>query len=281
MKFTQGSFFAGERFLDLADAQRQADDWCRVRAGIRVHGTTRQRPAEVFAEHELPLLLPAPSHVRAQNAFYSVPYALIGQQVTVRADDALVKVYHRGQVVKAHPRQPAGGRASDAADFPPGTDVYARRDVDRLAAMAAARGEAIGIYAARILDTDLPWTKMRAVYALIGLCRTYGNGPVEQGGGLPGSPWPRSCAGTGISPPARASRSRPGKSAAWSSADLLADPRSAGSARVRPPARDQPTVPRQQRARRDQPAGALHGRQRPGQCRQDGAVGPVRLGRGS
>ena len=98
----------------------------------------------------------------------------------MRADDALVKVYHRSQVVKVHPRQPAGGRASDAADFPPGTDVYARRDVDRLQRMAAARGEAIGAYAARILDTDLPWTKMRAVYALIGLCRTYGNGPVEQ-----------------------------------------------------------------------------------------------------
>ena len=72
-------------------------------------------------------------HVRAQNAFYSVPYGLIGQQVTVRADDALVKVYHRGQVVKTHPQQPAGGRSSDPADFPPGTDVYARRDVDRLA----------------------------------------------------------------------------------------------------------------------------------------------------
>jgi transposase len=197
VKFVQGSFFAGERFLDIADAQRRADDWCRVRAGMRVHGTTRQRPAEAFAEHEAPLLLPAPAeryrvpawseakvqrdfHVRAQNAFYSVPYGLIGRQVTVRADDALVKVYHRGQVVKTHPRQPAGGRSSDAADFPPGTDVYARRDVDRLAAMAAARGEAIGIYAARILDTDLPWTKMRAVYALIGLCRGYGNDVVEQ-----------------------------------------------------------------------------------------------------
>ena len=64
--------------------------------------------------------------------------------------------------------------------FPPGTDVYARRDVDKLARMAAARGEAIGIYAARILDTPLPWTRMRAVYALIGLARTYGNDPVEQ-----------------------------------------------------------------------------------------------------
>jgi transposase len=197
VKFAQRSFFAGEQFLDIADAQRRADDWCRVRAGMRVHGTTRQRPAEVFAEYELPLLLPAPQeryrvpawseakvqrdfHVRAQNAFYSVPYGLIGQQVTVRADDALVKACHRGQVVKTHPRQPAGGRASDAADFPPGTDVYARRDVDKLARMAAARGEAIGLYAARILDTDLPWTRMRAVYALIGLARTYGNGPVEQ-----------------------------------------------------------------------------------------------------
>jgi hypothetical protein len=197
VKFTQRSFFAGESFLDIGDAQRRADGWCRGRAGMRVHGTTRRRPAEAFAEHELPLLLAAPQepyrvpawseakvqrdfHVRAQNAFYSVPHALIGQQVTVRADDALVKVYHRGQVVKTHPRQPAGGRSTDTADFPPGTDVYARRDVDRLARMAAARGEAVGVYAARILDTDLPWTKMRAVYALIGLCRTYGNDVVEQ-----------------------------------------------------------------------------------------------------
>jgi len=91
-----------------------------------------------------------------------------------------VKIYHRGQVVRTHPQQPAGGRASEVADFPPGTDVYARRDVDKLAGMAAARGEAIGIYAARVLDTDLPWTKMRAVYTLIGLCRKYGNDVVEQ-----------------------------------------------------------------------------------------------------
>jgi len=197
VKFVQGSFFAGEQFAGLADAQRRAVDWCRDRAGMRVHGTTRQRPAEVFAEREAAWLLAAPEeryrvpawseakvqrdfHVRAQNAFYSVPHALIGQQVTVRADGTLVKIYHRGQVVRTHPQQPAGGRASDPADFPPGTDVYARRDVDKLARTAAARGEAIGIYAARILDTPLPWTKMRAVYTLIGLARTHGNDVVEQ-----------------------------------------------------------------------------------------------------
>ena len=197
VKFVQVSFFAGEQFAGIADAQCRAEDWCRVRAGMRVHGTTRQRPAEVFAQVEAPALLPAPEqpyrvpawseakvqrdfHVRAQNAFYSVPYRLAGRQVTVRADGTLVKIYHRGQVIRTHPQQPAGGRSSDPADFPPGTDVYARRDVDKLARMAAARGEAIGIYAARILDTPLPWTRMRAVYALIGLARTYGSDPVEQ-----------------------------------------------------------------------------------------------------
>src|SRR5215469_5105251 len=197
VRFAQVSFFAGEQFEGIGHAQRLAEDWCRIRAGMRVHGTTRQRPAEVFAQLEAPALLPAPEqpyrvpawseakvqrdfHARAGNAFYSVPWRLAGQQVTVRADGTLVKIYHRGQVIRTHPQQPAGGRASDLADFPPGTDVYARRDADKLAAMAAARGEAIGIYAARILDTDLPWTKMRAVYTLIGLCRTYGNEPVEQ-----------------------------------------------------------------------------------------------------
>ena len=198
VKFVQGSFFAGEEFPGgLPDAQRRVVDWCRVRAGMRVHGTTRQRPADVFAELEGPVLLPAPEgpyrvpawseakvgrdfHVRAQNAFYSVPCGLAGQRVSVRADGTLVKIYNRGQVIRTHPQQPAGGRASDPADFPPGTDIYARRDVDKLAKVAAARGEAIGIYATRILDTDLPWTKMRAVYTLIGLCRTYGNEPVEQ-----------------------------------------------------------------------------------------------------
>lgn len=197
VKFVQNSFFAGERFTGIDDAQRRVENWCRVRAGLRVHGTTRQQPAQVFAQVEAPVLAAPPTepyrvpawsqakvqrdfHVRTAGAFYSVPYLLAGQQVSVRADGTLVKIYHRGQVVRTHAQQPPGGRASQVADFPPDTDVYARRDVDKLAKMAAARGEAIGIYAARILDAPLPWTRMRAVYALIGLARTYGNDPVEQ-----------------------------------------------------------------------------------------------------
>jgi len=60
-------FFAGENFVDLTDAQRRAEQWCAQGAGMRIHGTTRCRPAEAFTANEQGLLLPAPI------AFYDVP----------------------------------------------------------------------------------------------------------------------------------------------------------------------------------------------------------------
>jgi hypothetical protein len=54
------------------------------------------------------------------------------------------------------------------------------RDLDRLVATAAAAGENVGIYAARLLDEPLPWTRMRAVYRLLGLVRRYGPEPVDR-----------------------------------------------------------------------------------------------------
>jgi hypothetical protein len=44
------------------------------------------------------------------KALYSVPGNLIGARVEVRADRELVRVFHRGQVVKVHPRTRPGGR---------------------------------------------------------------------------------------------------------------------------------------------------------------------------
>ena len=194
--FARGSFFAGEIFVDLPDAQRRAEEWCTVRAGLRVHGTTQRRPAEVFAEEELPRLLPAPTepydlplycqpkvhrdhHVEVAKALCSVPGNLIGTRVDARADRALVRLFHRGQLVKVHPRMPAGKRSTDPADLPSEKTAYAMRDLNLLQCMAAGHGEATGAYAAALLDTPLPWTKMRQVYALLGLAKKWGDQRVE------------------------------------------------------------------------------------------------------
>jgi transposase len=194
--FVRQSFFAGETFVDIEDGQRRAGQWCRERAGMRVHGTIQARPAEVFRVEELPRLAPAPTdvydvpiytrakvhrdhHIEVAKALYSIPGSLIGQRVEVRADRSLVRVFARGQLVKVHPRQAPGRRSTDPDDLPSERTAYAMRDLDALKRLAAGHGPAIGAYAAALLDTPLPWTKMRQVYALVGLVKKWGADRVD------------------------------------------------------------------------------------------------------
>jgi transposase len=196
VQYARGNFFAGETFTGLADAQARAEAWCREVAGMRVHGTIAARPAEVFAAEEAGALLPPPDapydvpvfarvkvhrdfHIEVGRALYSAPKEYLGCHLDARADSALVKLFHRGQLVKVHPRQQPGRRSTDPADLPAEKTTYAMRDVASLAAAARRHGDAIGAYADQLLDTDLPWTKMRQVYRLLGLVRRYGPGPVE------------------------------------------------------------------------------------------------------
>lgn len=197
VQYVQTSLFAGETFGLLAEAQAAAERWCRGTAGERIHGTTRQRPAEHFARDEQPLLLPAPEvayevapwsevrvhrdhHLTVGKALYSVPSAYIGERVQVRNGRDLVRIYHRGQLVKVHPRMGPGQRSTDPADYPPGVRELACRDQQTLLAQARQAGSAIGVYAERLLAAPQPWTRMRHVYRLLGLVRRYSASPVEQ-----------------------------------------------------------------------------------------------------
>ena len=195
--YTRGNFFAGEDFRDLADVRGRAVSWCSKTAGMRIHGTTCCRPIEVFRTEELPLLLPLPGtpfdapkwsdpkvhrdfHCEVQRAIYSVPHPLVGRHLRARADSTTVKFYLKGELVKLHPRKRPGERSTDPADMPTGKEIYATRDLERLEAMAADHGPAIAAYAEAILDTPLPWTRMRQVYRLLGLVKKWGAARVDQ-----------------------------------------------------------------------------------------------------
>ncbi len=199
VQYVRGNFWAGETFLDLDQAQERVTVWCSERAGMRIHGTIAARPAEMFEEVEASCLLPVPVsydvprftrvkvhrdfHVEVARALYSLPQEWIGQYLDARADSELVKLFSTGsaggQLIKTHPRQPPGGRSTDRADLPVERAGYAMRDVTALIATCAGHGENVGIYAERLLDDPLPWTRMRSVYRLLGLVRRYGPGPVE------------------------------------------------------------------------------------------------------
>jgi transposase len=188
--------FAGEVLVDLEQARAHARAWCLEEYGRRRHSRTGRAPREHFEAVEQPVLHPAPTapydvplwcdpkvardqHAQVARALYSLPTPYVGRTLRARADRTTVRFYDGVVCIKVHPRMPPGGRAFDRADFPVEKTAYALRDVDSLACWAARHGEAVGQLARTLLDGDLPWTRMRQVYALLGLVRRYGDARVN------------------------------------------------------------------------------------------------------
>jgi transposase len=194
--YARSNFFAGEQFRDIDDCRARAKRWCGQVAGMRVHGTTRLRPAEVFVTDEQPKLRPLPDevfdiptwthpkvapdrHVQIGKALYSVPGELVGCRLDARVDARTVKLYWRGELIKVHPVVAPGRRHTDPADLPAEVSAYAMRDLHALQRKASAYGDHVGAYAAAVLEHPLPWTKMRQVYRLLGLVRRHGADAVD------------------------------------------------------------------------------------------------------
>ena len=196
MPYVRESCLAGERFESLQAARDHARAWCRDVAGARIHGTTRAVPREVFERDELPLLRSAPEdtfdvphwceakvhpdhHVQVLKALYSVPTRFIGKRLRVRADSRVVRIYVRTELIKTHPRLPAGQRSTDPNDYPQYLRGYATRSVDGLLGQAKERGGHVDAFAQRLLGGPLPWRTMRQGYALLRLCDRYGDERVD------------------------------------------------------------------------------------------------------
>src|SRR5947207_11856095 len=188
--------FAGELLTTLEDARVLARRWCLEDYGLRRHSRTQRRPLEHFQAEEQPVLLPAPTRpydiplwtepkvardqlAAVAKAFYSIPHRYVGHNLTARADSQIVCFYAGSLLVKTHPRKEPGQQSIDPNDYPVERSVYALRNVAALRRQAEDAGVTIGRYAAALLDCPLPWTRMRRVYALLGLVRRYGPARVE------------------------------------------------------------------------------------------------------
>ena len=173
--YVRERFFKGGEFKDLADVRVQVQRWCSRVAGLRIHGTTRRQPLVVFQDEERQALLPwdgqpyeiadwrnakvhQDHHIQCQQALYSVPSSLCppGQRVEVRVDSKLVRIYHRGQLIKTHVRQPKGGRATDPNDYPAELSAYTTRAPDGIKASAQEMGPAVAEFAERLFDGPCP-----------------------------------------------------------------------------------------------------------------------------
>jgi transposase len=193
----QDDCFGGERIYSLEQARAHARGWCEQDYGMRRHSTTQRMPREQFEAEEKSALLTAPQepydiplwcspkvgrdqHAQVAKALYSLPREHRGRTLAARADSHTVRFYDGQRLVKTHPRMPPGKRSTDRNDFPPDKAAYAFRDTAYLVQRAQEHGEAVAGFAKALLDSPLPWTRMRQVYALLGLARRYGSARLEQ-----------------------------------------------------------------------------------------------------
>ena len=114
-------------------------------------------------------------HVQFGQALYSALSTTCppGTKLEVRGDRGLVKLYKKGELLKVHPRQPRGARATDPDDYPREKTAYALRAPDRIVHRAQELGPNVEVFATKLFEGPLPWAKLRQGQKLLSLGEKY------------------------------------------------------------------------------------------------------------
>jgi transposase len=190
VKYVKRNFLPTRAFRDLADLNAQARRWVMEEAGVRIHGTTREPPLVRF-DIEKPLLRALPPvapdlgtwnavrvhrdcHVQFARCFYSVPFALVGQSLWLRASDTAVAIYQDYRQIAIHPHGRKPGQRFTVRDhLPPEAQAFFAHDRDWCIARATEIGPACGIFIERLL-ADRIVERLRAAQGTLRLAERYG-----------------------------------------------------------------------------------------------------------
>lgn len=184
VRYLRRNFLAPREFRDIQHAREELVAWLREIAGQRTHGTTGQRPAEVFKEFERETLKPLPqrpyeittwrkalvhddTHVLFGRRFYSVPWKLVGQEVWVRATRSTVAIYHDDERVATHDRNGPGIRSTIEAHLPTHRADLRHRSPAHWQDRADRMGLEIGRYVREIFESDAVLSQLKVVQHVV------------------------------------------------------------------------------------------------------------------
>lgn len=136
IKYVKMNFFKGRQFQDGPDLDRQLKYWQDHKANLRLHGTTRKIPKEVFEQEEKQTLKPLPleefkmaqmgsrkvyhdCHIYVEYNYYSVPFEYVGEEVDIELSQKVLRVYHKGREIAFHTKLEGQGRFSTVENHYP------------------------------------------------------------------------------------------------------------------------------------------------------------------
>lgn len=195
MPYIRDSFFAGRHFESMPQMQGEALRWATEVYGRHKHrGIDGQTPASLFTAVERDALMPLPPrpfeevsytlgrvapdcHVKSAKALYSVPWRLIGQQVTVRAVGDVVQIFHNHAVVATHVLHLCG-RSTNVEHYPPHKIAHNLRTVSWCRAQAEQIGSGAVAIVAELSEVNAIH-RLRAIQGIIRLRETYGDARLD------------------------------------------------------------------------------------------------------
>ena len=152
--------------------------------------------ATLFAQLDRPALKPLPAtryefgkwktarvnldyHIEVERHYYSVPYALVHQEVDVRLTAETLEVLHRGVRIASHARSYQAGRATTLTDYMPKAH---QEHVGRTPSRLMEDAHQIGSYTGQLVEAILaakrhPEMGYRSCLGILRLAKIY---PVER-----------------------------------------------------------------------------------------------------
>lgn len=194
--YVKRNFFAGQEFVDIRTANQHLRDWVMNTAGVRHHGTTAEAPLHLFNSIEKERLLPLPSetfelleirpvnvhpdcHVNIAGSFYSVPFALVNQELTAHISERFVEIYKGLELVSTHPRSTRPGQwQTRLEDYPPAKAAYLTHTPEYCKKLGAKVGPSTLQVVEKLLD-DRPLDRLRTVQAILRLEESVGTKRLE------------------------------------------------------------------------------------------------------
>jgi len=120
-------------------------------------------------------------HVELDGHYYSVPYALVKQQLDARLSERTVEVFHKGQRVASHVRSPLKGRHTTTPEhMPKAHREYAAWTPQRLVHWAEQSGPATaGVIGHILAHRPHPQQGFRSCLGILRLGERYGSDRLE------------------------------------------------------------------------------------------------------
>jgi len=194
VKYVQSNALHGHQFESLTAQNIFLADWEKKVADTRIHGTTKQQVARIFAEVEKPALLPLPAslfpvfeeaprtvhrdgYIELQRSYYSVPPEYVGRKVWARWELRLVRIYNqRWEQIALHTRHEPGKFATDPAHIHDHKRSLIERGADWLLDRARLLGPQAGLCAEQMFAQRGP-QGLRVLHGLLAMAEKH---PVAQ-----------------------------------------------------------------------------------------------------